>query len=186
MHQNYHRNSGPRYPSIADSVDFIFFDFVDRRVTITSGHGKKEVSMKIYFAGSIRGGRQDVGIYFSIIQQLKDNYGEVLTEFVGDKDYSIDDPNRMPDKEIHDTDVGMLSECDCVVAEVTQPSLGVGYELGRAVAMGKRILCLFRTDEGKRLSGMISGAHNGKSFIVVYYKEQSEIPAILKNFFAAS
>ena len=37
-----------------------------------------------------------------------------------------------------------------IVAEVTQPSLGVGYELGRAVAMGKRILCLYRPQENKR------------------------------------
>ena len=36
-----------------------------------------------------------------------------------------------------------------VVAEVTQPSLGVGYEIGRAVAMKKNILCLFRPDSGK-------------------------------------
>lgn len=36
-----------------------------------------------------------------------------------------------------------------IVAEVTQPSLGVGYELGRAVAMNKRILCLFRPSSGK-------------------------------------
>ena len=39
-----------------------------------------------------------------------------------------------------------------IVAEVTQPSLGVGYELGRAVAMGKRILCLYRPQENKRKS----------------------------------
>lgn len=36
-----------------------------------------------------------------------------------------------------------------VVAEVTQPSLGVGYELGRAVALGKPILCLFRPQSGR-------------------------------------
>lgn len=36
-----------------------------------------------------------------------------------------------------------------VVAEVTQPSLGVGYELGRAVAFNKRILCLFRPQSGR-------------------------------------
>jgi hypothetical protein len=36
-----------------------------------------------------------------------------------------------------------------VVAEVTQPSLGVGYEIGRAVAMNKKILCLYRPQEGK-------------------------------------
>ena len=31
-----------------------------------------------------------------------------------------------------------------IIAEVTQPSLGVGFELGQAVALGKKILCLFR------------------------------------------
>ena len=36
-----------------------------------------------------------------------------------------------------------------LVAEVTQPSLGVGYEIGRAVAMDKKILCLYRPQEGK-------------------------------------
>lgn len=39
---------------------------------------------KIYFAGSIRAGRQDVDLYFKIIEELK-TYGQVLTEFVGDK-----------------------------------------------------------------------------------------------------
>ena len=36
-----------------------------------------------------------------------------------------------------------------LVAEVTQPSLGVGYEIGRAVALNKTIICLFRPDSGK-------------------------------------
>ena len=37
-----------------------------------------------------------------------------------------------------------------LVAEVTQPSLGVGYEIGRAVAMEKNILCLYRPQQDKR------------------------------------
>merc|ERR1711971_375247 len=98
--------------------------------------------MKIYFAGSIRGGRQDVHLYHDIIKQLRDNYGEVLTEFVGDKNITaLEGTAQKTDKEIHDDDVAMLSECTCLVAEVTQPSLGVGYEIGRAVAMDKKILC---------------------------------------------
>ena len=36
-----------------------------------------------------------------------------------------------------------------IVAEVTQPSLGVGYEIGRGVEMGKKILCLFRPQSDK-------------------------------------
>ena len=37
----------------------------------------------IYFCGSIRGGRDDTALYKRIIDQLKD-YGEVLTEHIGD------------------------------------------------------------------------------------------------------
>ena len=39
-----------------------------------------------------------------------------------------------------------------LVAEVTQPSLGVGYEIGRALDMNKKILCLYRPQPGKRMS----------------------------------
>ena len=36
-----------------------------------------------------------------------------------------------------------------IVAEVTQPSLGVGYEIGRAFDMNKPILCIYRPQQGK-------------------------------------
>jgi hypothetical protein len=50
-----------------------------------------------------------------------------------------------------------LQDADVLVAEVTTPSLGVGYEIGRAVEWGKRIICLYRPAPGRRLSGMIAG-----------------------------
>uniref|UniRef100_A0A2K6V3K9 2'-deoxynucleoside 5'-phosphate N-hydrolase 1 n=1 Tax=Saimiri boliviensis boliviensis TaxID=39432 RepID=A0A2K6V3K9_SAIBB len=53
------------------------------------------------------------------------------------------------DRLIHERDLAWLQQADAVVAEVTQPSLGVGYELGRAVALNKRILCLFRPQSGR-------------------------------------
>ena len=40
--------------------------------------------MKIYFAGSIRGGRDDVKLYQQIINFIS-GYGEVLTEHVGNE-----------------------------------------------------------------------------------------------------
>ena len=43
------------------------------------------MSLKIYFCGSIRGGRQDADLYARIIKQLE-SYGKVLTEHVGHKD----------------------------------------------------------------------------------------------------
>ena len=44
----------------------------------------------------------------------------------------------------------IINYISVIVAEVTQPSLGVGYEIGRAYAMNKPILCLYRPQPEKR------------------------------------
>ncbi|MBN3270703.1 DNPH1 hydrolase, partial [Polyodon spathula] len=108
------------------------------------------MTFSIYFCGSIRGGRQDVEIYQKIVKKLQ-QYGKVLTEHVSSSGLTEkgEDVTSQGDKFIHDRDVEWLEESDVIVAEVTQPSLGVGYELGRAVAMNKKILCLFRPSSGK-------------------------------------
>uniref|UniRef100_A0A672RKC8 2'-deoxynucleoside 5'-phosphate N-hydrolase 1 n=1 Tax=Sinocyclocheilus grahami TaxID=75366 RepID=A0A672RKC8_SINGR len=69
-----------------------------------------------------------------------------------------------------------------IVAEVTQPSLGVGYELGRAVALNKRVFCLFRPSSGKVLSAMIRGASTNSLFQVQDYTED-EVESILEKYF---
>uniref|UniRef100_A0A2K6NFZ0 2'-deoxynucleoside 5'-phosphate N-hydrolase 1 n=1 Tax=Rhinopithecus roxellana TaxID=61622 RepID=A0A2K6NFZ0_RHIRO len=88
------------------------------------------------------------------------------------------------DRLIHERDLVWLQQADVVVAEVTQPSLGVGYELGRAVAFNKRILCLFRPQSGRVLSAMIRGAADGSRFQVWDY-EEGEVEALLDRYFEA-
>ncbi len=112
-------------------------------------------SLRIYFSGSIRGGRADAQLYHDMIEYLK-SFGKVLTEHIGRLD--LVDEREMPPCQIHDRDMTWLKSSDVIIAEVTTPSLGVGYELGRAVEMGKPILCLYRQTDDKRLSGMISGS----------------------------
>ena len=113
--------------------------------------------MRIYFAGSIRGGRDDVELYIDIIEYLK-NFGEVLTEHIGNQTISSDGENNMSDLDIHDRDMNWLLDSDIIVAEVTNPSLGVGYEIGRAIENNKKIICLYRKNNKNRLSAMIAGA----------------------------
>ncbi|MEI7962017.1 MAG: nucleoside 2-deoxyribosyltransferase [archaeon] len=43
---------------------------------------------------------------------------------------------------IFDRDVAWIKEADLVVAEVSMPSVGVGYEIGFAESLGKKIICL--------------------------------------------
>ncbi len=112
--------------------------------------------MKIYFAGSIRGGRADAEIYHEMILFLK-SFGQVLTEHVGDTALTEKGDDGPDDPYIHDRDMKWLRECDLLIAEVSHPSLGVGYELGRAVTLDKPILCLHRPRPDRPLSAMISG-----------------------------
>jgi 2'-deoxynucleoside 5'-phosphate N-hydrolase len=130
--------------------------------------------MTIYFAGSIRGGRDDRAIYTDIIRMLRD-YGTVVTEHVGDADVTLGGEN-VSDREIHDRDIAWLRSADVIVAEVTAPSLGVGYEIGRAVEWGKRVICLYRPSDGRKLSGMIGGC---ESVSVHEYTDTAQLPAIL-------
>jgi len=102
-------------------------------------------------------------------------YGTVLTEHVGSLETGtegkIKEDTNLTDKQIHDRDLEWLKKSDIVIAEVTIPSLGIGYEIGRAVEMGKTILCLFRLSTDKRLSAMIEGAKNDSDFTVYRYKD---------------
>lgn len=111
--------------------------------------------MRIYFAGSIRGGRQDKELYMQLIEHCQ-KHGEVLTEHIGDKTLSTLGEDGPDDAYIYARDMAWLDAADVVVAEVTQPSLGVGYEIGWAESR-KPVLCLYRETKGRRPSAMISG-----------------------------
>ena len=112
--------------------------------------------MKIYFAGSIRGGREDAQLYENIIAYLEEK-GQVLTEHVGSTDLSWEGETSRKDEEIYNRDMEWLQSADIVVAEVTTPSLGVGYELGVAEKLQIPILCIYRSENGKSLSAMVQG-----------------------------
>lgn len=136
--------------------------------------------MKIYFAGSIRGGREDAALYFEIIGYLK-NFGEVLTEHVGDAGLLAADDDGLSDSYIHERDVEWLQSAEVLVAEVTTVSMGVGYEIGRAVEAGKKVLCLFRPGAGKHLSAMIAGC---PALTLIYYHTLEEMQSAIDTFFA--
>ena len=113
--------------------------------------------MDVFFSGSIRGGRSDVDLYAELID-IVEQYGTVLTEHVGTEGVEESEAEAgLDDGDIHDQDVAWLDEADAVVAEVTTPSLGVGYEIGRAVAWDKPVCALYRPGAEHDLSAMVRG-----------------------------
>lgn len=111
---------------------------------------------KIYFAGSIRGGRVDANLYRHMIDHMIEQGHKVLTEHVGSSKLCLHEQGRDADKRIYDQDTAWLRECDVVVAECTCPSLGVGYELAYAEHHGKPVH-IFYNRAKTQLSAMLTG-----------------------------
>ena len=110
---------------------------------------------KIYFAGSIRAGRIDAGLYRRMIDYCK-GFGTVLTEHIGNSDINLLERGREKDALIYSQDTEWLRGCDLLIAECTCPSLGVGYELAYAEKLGKP--CYIFYDKTKvQLSAMLTG-----------------------------
>jgi hypothetical protein len=142
---------------------------------------KKAAMKQIYFAGAISGGRHDQRIYAVIVSTLRE-FGFVRTEHVADPGITTEGEAHHP-VTIHDRDIQWLRDSHVVVAEVSSPSLGVGYELGRAVAWRKRVLALFRSDGGQKLSPMIKG---NSGIVVRSYEGPDDLRRIIEEFFEMS
>lgn len=111
------------------------------------------MNQKIYFAGSIRGGRVDAALYARIIERLMQT-DTVLTEHIGNP--AVEQLDQGTDADIYARDTALIRQSDLLIAECTCPSLGVGYELAYAEARG--IPChVFYCSETSRLSAMIAG-----------------------------
>lgn len=132
--------------------------------------------MLIYFSGSIRGTKPKREWYQTLIKHLN-MHGNVLTELIFD--YAYNEEIKLNDELIWERDMKWLRDADVVVAEVSVPSLGVGYELGKAEDWNKPILCLHRIGE-KKLSAMVRGNLN---FTVREFVDENQAFFFIDEFF---
>ena len=111
----------------------------------------------IYFSGSITGGRDDVALYRRMVDALEKDGHRVLAGAVASEQIG-DGGETLALSEIFARDLRWLDESDLVVAEVSTPSHGVGYEIAYA-RWARRIpvIALYRRGRTKRCSAMISG-----------------------------
>ena len=126
---------------------------------------------KIYFAGSIRGGRVDASLYHNMIDHMKLLGHTVLTEHVGSTKLCLEEQGRDGDSRIYNQDTAWLRECDLVVAECTCPSLGVGYELAYAEHHEKPVHIFYNRNKCQ-LSAMLTG---NTYFNIYSYENEEEL-----------
>lgn len=125
--------------------------------------------MKIFFTGSIRGGRMNQPNYNNIVEMLS-KYGEVFSKHIAEESLGEYGETSLDQEEIHDRELETLKECDVVVAEVTTPSLGVGYVVAEATQLNKKIIALYNGEDTLKLSAMIKGDKN--VHVRTYQKEE--------------
>jgi hypothetical protein len=113
--------------------------------------------LTIYFAGAISGGRADVAHYRGIVEALEADGHRVLAGAVASEDVGAHGES-LDAVAIFARDLDWICEADVLVAEVSLPSTGVGYEIAAArYRYGKPVICLYRAAFTKRCSAMIAG-----------------------------
>jgi hypothetical protein len=134
--------------------------------------------MKIYFSCSLTGGRRDEAAYRVIVDQLQAMGHAVLTAHLAHPQVMQEERSVDP-AEVYRRDVNWIDECQALVAEVSTPSHGVGYEIALALQRSKPVLCLYR--EGVPVSKMITG-NDSAGLELRGYRQEAEIPAILQDY----
>jgi len=119
------------------------------------------VTFPIYFSGSISGGRSDAGLYRTIVDRLEKSGYEVLAGAVADVSTSASG-EALSSAELFERDLRWIADVasrnGALVAEVSVPSIGVGYEIATArYRYHLPVICLYRPAYTQRCSAMIAG-----------------------------
>ncbi|WP_406655864.1 nucleoside 2-deoxyribosyltransferase [Methanolobus sp. ZRKC2] len=134
--------------------------------------------MRIFLSGSIRGGREMLPVYMKVCKLLRQEGHEVLSQHVADP--AVEETESvMTEQEIYERDMSLLKKSECMIAEVSIPSIGVGYEVCGALQLGLPVLCLHSPEAN--VSAMILGNTNTKLIAKEYGNEQ-ELQEIVTSF----
>ena len=110
--------------------------------------------MNLYFACSITGGREFEAVYQELTAALLADGHQIPTAHLAHPRV-VDLEGRVLPRDVYARDVAWIAAADALIAEVSVPSHGVGYEIGYALGLDKPVLCL--SLEGRKVSKMITG-----------------------------
>jgi nucleoside 2-deoxyribosyltransferase len=136
--------------------------------------------MNLYFSCSLTGGRNDEQIYGAIVAHLLRLGHEVPTSHLAHPEVMALEQVVEP-AEVYRRDIAWIQACDALVAEVSTPSHGVGYEIAVALSLAKPVLCCHR--RGARVSKMITG-NDSPGLTVFSYGDVTEIMNAIDGFLA--
>src|SRR5512135_3322947 len=137
--------------------------------------------MNIYFACSITGGREFEAVYQALAAAMLGDGHEVPTAHLAESSVIALEAVVSP-QDVYQRDMTWIRHADALVAEVSVPSHGVGYEIGFALSAGKRVLCLLQ--QGRKVSKMISG-NPDPNLLLCTYRHPEEAMELVRSFIEA-
>lgn len=138
--------------------------------------------MNVYFSCSITGGREDQAVYELIVNFLAAHGHDVPTAHLA-RPGVLDEESVIEPREVYLRDLKWVEDCDALIAEVSTPSHGVGYEVALALFLGKPVLCCYR--QGLKVSKMILG-NTHKTLRVVAYESINDLVPLIKSFLGST
>jgi nucleoside 2-deoxyribosyltransferase len=138
---------------------------------------------RLYLAAAMSAGRDAAGRVALIAAAAGALSWRVLNQQVIDPSADFADLAAGRDRRIFDRDMRWLSECDAMIAEISTPSHGVGFEIAEALRLGKPVLCLRDSAlEGTLASAMLLG--NPSPLMVCRHCADAEIAPLVAGFLA--
>lgn len=121
--------------------------------------------MIIYCAGPIRGDVSYQKFYAEVINHIEAEGHSALAEFNGKFSVSI----PLTDRQIYKRDLKWIDGSKLMIAEISGPSLGVGFEIAYAVFQRKIPVLALVNSNVKNVSAMLSGCDSSLLTISKYH-----------------
>jgi nucleoside 2-deoxyribosyltransferase len=142
--------------------------------------GEEIRAMNLYFSCSLTGGRSHEAIYSVIVDHLISQGHEVPTSHLACPEVMRYEDSVNP-SDVYQRDITWIQSCDAVIAEVSTPSHGVGYEIAYALSLSKPVLCCYQL--GIPVSKMLTG-NDSPGIVLNSYRDEAEALAIVDVFLA--
>ena len=136
--------------------------------------------MKIYFGFTVAGDRSSITTARVIVAMLEAIGHVVLTKHLLEDD-AWEKDRLITAQQVYQRDLRWLTECDCLMAEVSGSSFGLGFETGYLLgATDKDAVLFYRRDVEKRISLLITGNAHPRCTLVPY-SDVKEIEAFIAS-----
>ena len=135
--------------------------------------------MIIYCAGPIRGDVTYQKYFTKAIDYIESLGHTVLSEFSGKFSSTI----PLTDKQTYKRDLKWIDGSKIMIAEISGPSLGVGFEISYALFIKKMPVLAVYHNEAGQISSMITGCTN-PLLEIKKYSNVEDLTSIVKKFIA--